>query len=123
MVRSQALALFVLRAGVAFAFLYAGVDSFAQPYSWVDYLPQALTNAVPALALLHLFAALEILLALWLVSGWHVRYPALLCAALLVAIVALNGAEFQLLFRDLSIAAAALAVAVDTWRPAGGILQ
>lgn len=115
MVRSQTLATLLLRLGVAFAFLYAGVDSFFDPFAWLDYIPQALAAAVPALTLLHAFAVLEILIALWLLSGWRVFYPAALAALLLVAIVLLNLGEFQLLFRDVSIAAAALALAAGAY--------
>jgi len=112
MVRSQTIAHILLRVGVAFAFLYAAIDSFLQPYSWIDYIPQAATMVAPAGVLLQLFAALEIVIALWLLSGWQTRYPAWLATVMLLAIVMLNMAEFQLLFRDVSIAAAALALAL-----------
>jgi uncharacterized membrane protein YphA (DoxX/SURF4 family) len=111
MVRTQAVNL-ILRAGVAFAFLFAGIDSFLEPFSWVDYIPQALSTIAPAMVLLHVFAAVEILLALWLLWGYKARIPAAIMALMLVVIVGLNFDEFQLLFRDISIAAAALAIAL-----------
>jgi hypothetical protein len=100
---------------VAFAFLYAAIDGIIEPYSWIDYFPQFLTSIAPALTLLHLFAALEIVIALWLLWGRYAFYPAALASVLLVGIVLFNLGEFQLLFRDLSIASASLALAVDAW--------
>ena len=113
--RSSSATLF-LRIGVAFAFLYPAIDSFVQPYSWIDYLPQFLNGILPDVEMLRVFAVFEFVLALWILSGKRILVPSLLAALTLIAIVALNVAEFQLLFRDLSIAAAALALAVSAWK-------
>jgi len=114
MVRGNTLSACILRAGVAFAFIYAGIDAFFSPYSWIDYFPQFMRGIIPDLFLLHLFAAFEILLALWILSGKKIFYPSLVATVLLVAIVFFNLDQFQLLFRDLSIAAAALALALSS---------
>lgn len=111
MVRSNALTSLLLRASVAFAFLYAALDALVEPDAWLDYLPQTLTRIAPATAELQIFAGLEIILALWILSGKKIFYASLLAALILVIIVLFNMLEFQLLFRDLSIAAAAFALA------------
>ncbi|MES2203454.1 MAG: hypothetical protein V4474_03985 [Patescibacteria group bacterium] len=107
----------ILRLAAAFAFIYPALDEVADPTSWLGYVPHAVLNVtqavgIPDLVFLHTFGALEILIALWLISGWKVVWPALAATAILVAIVILDGADFQILFRDLSIAGMTLAVAL-----------
>jgi hypothetical protein len=51
-------------------------------------------------------------IALWLLSGWKVFWPALAALLMLIGIVYFDRADFQVLFRDLSIAAMALALMV-----------
>jgi uncharacterized membrane protein YphA (DoxX/SURF4 family) len=106
----------ILRIGVAFAFIYPPLDAIANPDSWVGYFPQFLLNSgIPTTLLLHGFGVVEVVIALWILSGWRIIWPALAAAVMLVAIVAFNANQFELLFRDLSIAAAALALAADDW--------
>jgi len=102
----------VLRVSVAFAFLYPPFNALTQPDAWVGYFPVFVQGFVPENVLLHTFGILEVVLALWILSGWKVFLPAFGGAVLLFAIVLFNGNEFQVLFRDVSIAAAALALAV-----------
>ncbi|MEJ0053902.1 MAG: DoxX family membrane protein [bacterium] len=103
----------ILRLGVAFSFLYPPFAAIGDPFSWIGYFPQ-FVQALPVdtTLLLHAFGAAEVVIALWLISGWKVRYPAILAALMLLAIVAFNLNQFEVLFRDLSIAAAALAIAL-----------
>lgn len=103
---------FLLRAGVAFAFLYPAISGWFEPYTWAAYVPQFARGYVDDLLLLHAFGAVEILLALWILSGWKIFWPSLAAAFLLVFIVVVNPSEFPILFRDLSIAALALALAL-----------
>jgi uncharacterized membrane protein YphA (DoxX/SURF4 family) len=109
----------ILRVGVAFAFIYAAIDGFIDPYSWIDYFPSFVHQMAQSVGMsdvlaLHIFAVIEILLALWILSGIKILIPSILAALLLVGIVLFNLSQFQLLFRDLSIAAATLALAVDS---------
>lgn len=104
----------LLRIGVAFAFLYPPLDALAYPDSWLGYFPQfLLTSGIPGGVLLHGFGVIEVGIALWILSGWHIEWPAALAAVMLVAIVACNLVQLEILFRDLAIAAAALALAAD----------
>lgn len=102
----------VLRAGVAFAFIYPPFNALSDPNSWVGYFPPFVLGVVTDQTLLHLFGVVEVALALWILSGWRVWLPASLAAAMLLGIVAFNIPQFQVLFRDISIAAAALALAL-----------
>ena len=103
----------LLRISVAFAFLYPPIDALSDPYSWIGYFP-AFMSALPVepLVLLHSFGAIEVALGIWILSGWKIRIPSIIAAAMLIAIVAFNLPQFQVLFRDVSIALAALALAI-----------
>jgi uncharacterized membrane protein YphA (DoxX/SURF4 family) len=109
----EALAHLVLRLGVAFSFLYPPYAAISDPSSWIGYFPQFVRDLpIDTTLLLHAFGAVEVVIALWLISGWRVRYPALVAALLLIAIVAFSWNQLDVLFRDLTIAAAALALAL-----------
>lgn len=100
----------MLRAGLAFSFLYPPIAAYFDPMSWVGYLPYFMRGVVPDEILLHGFGVIEIVLALWLLSGVRAHIPALIMAVILIAIVILNPGNFPVLFRDLSIVAMAIAV-------------
>ena len=102
----------VLRAGLAFAFLYPSINAVGDPNSWIGYFPQFTRGFVEDQLLLHLFGIVEVGIAFWLLSGWRVWIPASAAAVLLVGIVVFNIPEFQVLFRDLTIAALAVALAL-----------
>lgn len=104
-----------LRAGVAFAFLYPPLNAFVDPYAWIGYFPTFLKGYVPDLVLLHAFGVVEAIVALWILSGWRIFWPSLAACAMLLAIVMFNPSNFQVLFRDISIAVMALALAVLSW--------
>ncbi len=101
----------LLRLAVALAFLFPPVNAFIDPYSWIGYFPSFVRELGPELLLLHLFGVVEILLGLWILSGRRIFYPCIAVAGILVLIVATNLGDFQVLFRDLSLAGAALALA------------
>ena len=110
----------MLRAGLAFAFLYPPLDAIADPYSWLGYFPHVVRSAaesagIPDLVLLHGFGAVEILIAVWLLSGWKIFYPACAALLMLLTIVFTSLPDFQILFRDLAIASIALSLAVSSY--------
>jgi hypothetical protein len=100
-----------LRLGLATVFIYAAVSSTVSPNEWVGYLPSLLTDHFTPEILLKVFSAYELFLAVWLLSGVHVRYGALLCAATLGGIVMSNFGLFAISFRDIGLLLAALALA------------
>lgn len=103
----------ILRIGLAFAFLYPPIDAVVDPYSWLGYVPAFTRGYVPDMVLLHSFGAIEIVVALWILSGWKIFWPSCLAFLMLLAIVVFDGSgQFEILFRDLSIASIALALAV-----------
>ncbi len=102
----------ILRGGVAFAFLYPPINALSDPYSWIGYFPAFTRGYVDDLVLLHVFGIIEVLIALWILSGWKIVLPSLAAAGLLLAIVFFDFSQMQVVFRDLSIAAAALYLAL-----------
>jgi uncharacterized membrane protein YphA (DoxX/SURF4 family) len=103
----------LLRASLAFSFLYPPIAAWSDPLTWVGYIP----HFVPFdhLILLHVFGVLEIILALWVLSGRKIFIPSILMGFILLFIVVTNTDQFDVLFRDLSIVGVAFAVALWNW--------
>lgn len=102
----------VLRAGLAFAFLYPPLNALFDPDSWIGYFPHFMRGFVPDPVLLHSFGAVEVVIALWILSGWRIFWPSTAAALMLLAIAMLDLSQFQVVFRDLSIASIAIALAI-----------
>lgn len=103
----------LLRFVLAFALIYPAASAILNPDAWIGYFPAFVFElGTPELVLLHGFGAIEIALAVWLISGWRVFYPALATAALLLLIAAFNFTQMDVLFRDIALAGAALALAL-----------
>ena len=109
--REEYLATLLLRVGVAFVFLYPPLSALGNPDSWIGYFPSFVRGYVPDLVPLHIFGSIEVVLGLWILSGWKIVLPSLAAAGMLVGIVMFNLSQFEVLFRVISIAAAALALA------------
>lgn len=112
------LANLLLRAGLAFAFLYPPINAILHPESWLGYFPPFVRAAAHAggihdLVLLHSFGVVEVVIALWILSGWKIFLPSAAAATLLLAIVFFDFANFEVVFRDVSIAAIAIALAIQ----------
>lgn len=106
-----------LRAGLAFVFVYAAVASLVDPLAAATYFPAQLPSHLVVDVLVPAFAAYEIGLALALLSG-RFTYPAAVLAAMTLAgIIVVNADAFSVLFRNVAIACAALALAADSRPP------
>lgn len=112
--RDSSLAFFFLRLGIATVFLYAAIASFLDPLSWVGFFPVWLRALFPATILLYLFSTYEIVLAFWLLSGRRALYAASLAALTLFGIVIFNTGALDIVFRDVAILFAAIALATLT---------
>lgn len=108
----ERMAILTLRIGIAFAFLYPPLNALVDPLSWIGYFPPFVKGYVPDDVLLHVFGVVEIALAIWILSGWKVYIPSLIASTMLLAIVVFNPGNFQVLFRDVSLAAMAFALAM-----------
>jgi len=106
----------LLRIGVAFAFLYPAINAIFDPYAWLGYFPGFMQGILPSLVLLHGFGALEVLIALWILSGKKIFVPSVIATLMLGTIVTFNLSDFQVVFRDVSIALMSAALALGAWR-------
>lgn len=102
-----------LRIGVAFAFLYPPLDAILNPDSWIGYFPKFIHGIAPDLVLLHGFGIVEVIIALWILSGKKIFLPSIAAGFMITTIVLFNLGNFEILFRDLSIAMMAFALAFD----------
>lgn len=105
------IALWSLRIGIAFTLLYAAVDSTLNPDMWIGFLPPMMQAIVPGEILLPMFSVYEVVLGLWLLSGWKSFYPAVLSGATMVGIMVSTPSQFIITFRDVAILGAAVALA------------
>ncbi|HWH16667.1 MAG TPA: hypothetical protein VNU25_03730 [Candidatus Paceibacterota bacterium] len=103
----------LLRAALAFSFVYPAIHALIDPYAWVGYIPGFVLGILPLgeVTVLHLWGAIEIALALWVLCGRRILIPALAMGLALLAVVLSNLSQFAILFRDLPIAAIAFALA------------
>ena len=56
-----------------------------------------------AIILLHIFGVVEVIIALWILSGKYIFIPSTLAALMLLGIVVFNIPQMDVLFRDVSI--------------------
>ncbi|MBS3119554.1 hypothetical protein J4475_01905 [Candidatus Woesearchaeota archaeon] len=101
----------LLRLGLAFAFAYAAIASFVNPTSWLGFFPAWMTGIIPGSILLQMFSVLQIIIAVWLLSGWKVFYAASIYALMVLGIVVFNIGAMDIVFRDVTIFFAAVALA------------
>src|SRR3989338_4850949 len=99
-----------VRVGLAFTFLYAGVASLLDPGIWSGFVPGFVSSILPAETFLKLFAAFQILLGVVLLSGRMLRLAGFAAVVSLVGIVIFNVSAWDIVFRDVGLAFAALAL-------------
>ncbi len=103
----------ILRIGLAFAFLYPAISAIFNPFAWIGYFPQFAHTIIPNdTLLLYLFGFVEAIIGFWLLSGKNIFYPSAAAAAMLFLIVVFNFSQIDVVFRDLSIFAMAVALAI-----------
>lgn len=112
----------LLRVGIAFAFVYAAISGFIYPDAWIGYFPES-ARILPDAQLLSLWGAIEVIVALWLLSGVYLRMAGIVAAALLLGVVVFNSSQMIVVFRDIPIALAALALAFGYSRKSTDIIQ
>lgn len=98
---------FLLRFGLAFTLIYAGLDSFLNPNDWLGYVPLWTQNfGISRLLALHLHSLVELLLGLALLFNFKTRGAALMASLDLAIIIAVNGFGRNVLlvtFRDVGL--------------------
>lgn len=106
----QKIALILLRVGIAFTFFYAAIFSFLNPNDWIGFFPLFLRDFFSADLLLPAFSFYEIILGFWLLSGKYGFAASLISAATIAGIVIFNLGAFDIIFRDVGLFFATLAL-------------
>ncbi|MEK9173327.1 MAG: hypothetical protein AAB594_02025 [Patescibacteria group bacterium] len=101
---------FLLRLGLAFGFLYAGISSLANPTDWIWYVPDFTEIFISKNISLAIFSLVEVVMGFWLVWGKYLKYSALISALILGGITLISLNAFQITFRDVGLTLAALAL-------------
>ena len=115
-INTQHLALFFLRMGIAYVFLYAAIAAFLNPLAWVGFFPVWLTTIFPGMVLLTLWSVYEIILALWLLSGWKPFFSGFTASVTLLLIIIPNLGALDIIFRDIAILCTALALMLLSYK-------
>ena len=105
----------LLRGGLAFVFLYAGIAIFTDPLSWIGYVPSFVDDISFGLSretLLKVHGAFDIALGVWIISGvWRVS-AGVVAGVSLALITIFSGVESLVVtFRDIGLALVAFAYA------------
>lgn len=106
----------LLRVGLAGVFLYAAVSATLTPNNWIGFLPQFIKNLIPGKTLLEMFNIYEVILSIWLLSGWKTFYSASLCALTIFGILITGLGYLDITFRDFGLLLAAAALALNSKR-------
>jgi len=105
----------LLRIAIAFSFLYAAYGFWQNPNDWIGYIPPIAQNlGFTQSVLLMLIAGVHLIIALWILSGWRIFLPSVIAAIFLFSVVYFNWNQLDILFRDISIGLAALALALSS---------
>jgi hypothetical protein len=108
--KNERLISFLLRAGIATALMYAGTAALLDPFSWVGFLPYWIEAVMPRGVVLTAFSIYEIFLALWLLTSKRAFLASGLSSATIFFIIAFNVASLDIVFRDVPILFASLAL-------------
>ena len=103
---------FFLRFGLAFVFIYVAVSALIMPEAWIGFLPSFLGSSVTKGYFLFAHDVFGIGLGLWLLSGKKTFYAAVVSSVFLAGILLTNLNSFLIVFRDVGLFFAAVALAV-----------
>ncbi len=105
--------MWLLRAGLAFVFVYAAVMGLVRPDTVAKYVPSVVPPWAVEQILLPVFALYELALAICLFTRRYVRLAAFLSVVTLAGINVANLDAFGVLFRNVAIACAAAALCIE----------
>lgn len=108
--KTDVLISYLLRVAIAFAFLYPPVSAYLNPTAWIWFVPDFVEIFLPKEIFLYAFSIFEILVALGVLFMKNPIIPALGAALALAAIVVIDWAAFDIVFRDISILLSAIAL-------------
>jgi len=101
-----------LRIGIAFTFIYVGIFAFLNPSSWIGFIPEFVESFISRESFLIVHVVTDIALGAWLLSGKKTYYAAVLSAVFLFGITIFNFGALDIVFRDVGLFFAAVALAI-----------
>lgn len=108
---------FCLRIGLAFTLIYAGISIFVNPESWTGFIPQFIRDiSGNGNSSLFAHAVFDMILGIWLLFNWRVFWPAALTALNIFFITIFNLGAIEIVFRDVGLLFAALALLILNWK-------
>lgn len=100
----------LLKIGLSFVFIYIAIASIALPNAWVSLSPVYLRFFFAPQIIIYAAAVYEIILGLWLISGKQTYYAAILSAITLLLVILFNLGSLMIIFYDISLIFASLAL-------------
>ncbi len=104
----------LLRVGLAFTFLYAAWSSFQNPINWIGFFPQSIlalfSAAFSPQQVLTGFSLLEAAIGILLLLGSKLVLVSLVAVFFLAGIIWFNLGAMDIIFRDVGLLFAALAL-------------
>lgn len=103
---------FLLRFGVAFTFLYASISAFIDPAPWLSYFPGFMREMVSDNILLLTWGIGELIISLWLLSGYRIFLPSIAASGLMLGIFIFDFDSLHITFRNMAILTTSIALAI-----------
>jgi len=108
----------LLRIGVGFVFLYPPIAAINAPLEWNAYMPDFLSLLpVREFVLLHIAGAIEVIIALWILSGRQIFIPSVIASLFLLVFIFSNFDQFDVIFRNVGILTMTLSLALWSYDP------
>ena len=112
--KSDQLTRIMLRLGLAYIFLYAGIDAIREPNVWAGFLPPIAFKYAPMKLVLDSFSVSQLLLAAALLWNKTSFYAAAVSAATLIGITVssliMDPSSILIVFRDIGLVFASVAL-------------
>ena len=108
--KRKSLVSFLLRVGVSVVFLYAGISSLSNPQDWIGFVPQWISIFVAKETFLFMHGITDLLIGVWLLSNFKSFWAGLIASLGLIAIISVNFTQLEIIFRDVAILFASLAI-------------
>lgn len=102
----------ILRLSLGFAFIYAAISHYFSPDSWLQFYPDFMQDIVSEKWYSIAASLGELAFGLMIISGRLTYYLAILSALALSVILVFNLDQMFILFRDVSLIGASIALAV-----------
>ena len=98
-----------LRLGLAFVFIYVAISAYLNPTNWIGFIPDFVIISKSSFLIIH--SIFNLALGLWLLSNKKIFYASIVSAIALFSITIFNLGAMDIVFRDIGLLLAAIALA------------